>query len=271
MELAVIFVVYNRRVAETEIALALNRLADAPGRICVYDNSDRELGNRAECEKLGWRYLGGDGNVGLPKAYNACIDTLERDGFTGTVCIFDDDTELVPDYFARLVEAAERQPECSIFFPILRAGERIVSPQIIHANQRAAFYVTEAECLASDGKDRYAFNSGMAVCMDVFRRVRYDERLFLDGVDYAFLRECYGQGMTASVLPVTLQHGFSGAQRPDYPAALARFCHYAADFAVVLADNPKGYRYLVGKRALHLALIYHKSTFLRVFQHRGQR
>ena len=270
MELAVLFVVYDRAVDETETARALRGMADAPKRICVYDNSDRDYGNRAKCEALGWHWLGGGGNVGLPKAYNAGIDALERDDFDGIVCIFDDDTDIAPDYFARLAETAERERERSLFFPILRAGERIASPQIIHPNQRAAFYATEADCLSSDGKDRFAFNSGMAVRMDVFRRVRYDERLFLDGVDYAFLRDCYASGLTAAVIPVTMAHGFSGAQRPDYPAALARFRHYAADFSVVLTDDPGGYRYLVGKRALHLVLIYKKLTFLRVFHARGQ-
>ncbi len=269
MEIAVVFVIYNRALDDSETAQALQCLSDAPERIVVYDNSEREFGNRQRCDELGWRYLGCGKNVGLPQAYNVCIDALKAEEFGGVVTIFDDDTHISSDYFSVLRQAASAQ-SAHLFFPILLAGEKIVSPQVIHPNQHAEFYASKEACLTSDGTDRFAFNSGMAVRMSVFQRLRYDERLFLDGVDYAFLRDCYRLGMTAEVLPVTMEHGFSGAQRLDYASALARFRHYAADFSVVLASNPKGYRYLVGKRALHLALIYKKFTFLRVFRHPGR-
>lgn len=265
MELAVIFVVYNRAVCETETARALLKTANAPKEILVYDNSEIETDNQQKCAELGWNYLGGKGNVGLTKAYNACIDYLAHKGFEGVVSIFDDDTNIAADYFSYLQTAAAQKEEKKLFFPILKAGGKIVSPQVIHPNQHAFFYQSIEECLASNEADRYAFNSGMAVRMSVFRHVRYDERLFLDGIDYAFLQKCYQQGFEADVLPIVMEHGFSGTQRPEFAAALTRFRHYAADYSVVLADNPKGYRYLVGKRALHLALIYKKFTFLWVF------
>lgn len=267
MDLAVIFVVYNRAVYETETAQALRKMKDAPKEILVYDNSETITDNRQKCAELGWNYLGGTGNVGLAKAYNACIDDLIHKGFDGVVSLFDDDTDIAEDYFSCLHAVASDQKEKSLFFPVLKAGGKIVSPQVIRPNQHASFYQTTEECMASDGTDRYAFNSGMAVRMNVFRQVRYDERLFLDGIDYAFLQECYRQGFSADVLPVVMEHGFSGTQRPEFTAAWGRFRHYATDYSIVLADNPKGYRYLVGKRALHLALIYKKFIFLRVFLH----
>lgn len=266
MELAIIFVVYNRTVCETETAQALLNITNLPKEILVYDNSEIITDNRQRCAELGWSYLGGKGNVGLAKAYNTCIDYLIQKGFAGIVSVFDDDTNISADYFSCLEMTALEKNKKKIFFPILKAGEGIVSPQVIRPNQHASFYQSIEECLASDGTDRYAFNSGMAVQMSVFHQVRYDERLFLDGVDYAFLQKCYRQGFEADVLPIVMEHGFSGMQRPEFAAALARFRHYAADYSIVLADNPKGYRYLVGKRALHLALIYKKFTFLRVFR-----
>ncbi len=265
MEMAVVFVVYNRFICETETAQSLQKISDVPKEILVYDNSEIVTDNRQKCAELGWSYLGGKGNVGLPKAYNACIDFFAQKGFTGIVSIFDDDTSIAADYFSCLKTAESRKEEIDLFFPVLKAGGKIVSPQVIHPSQHASFYQSMDECLASSGTDRYAFNSGMAVRMRVFHQVRYDERLFLDGVDYAFLRNCYQRGFATDVLPIVMEHGFSGTQRPDFAAALARFRHYAADYSIVLADNPKGYHYLVGKRALHLALIYKKFIFLRVF------
>lgn len=271
MESAAILVVYNRYAGESEAGRCLTTAP--PGtRVLLYDNSDREYQNRAFCQAHGWTYLGGEGNKGLSKAYNACVARLKDNAFSGLICIFDDDTQISPDYFSAMGSAAEAHPEHAVFFPLLRSGDRIVSPQIIHENQHAEFFSSGKACLNYNGPDFYAFNSGMAVRSEVFLQAAYNEALFLDGIDYAFLRTCYKQGFSSIAVDVEMEHGFSGAQRPAYGPALARFQNYAKDYAVVLKDNPGGYRFLVGKRALHLALIYHKISFFRVYlQNRPRR
>lgn len=266
MDLAVIVVIYNRSLQESETAASLLQFAPKSARVLIFDNSETDFGNADLCAVYRWGYLGGQGNVGLSKAYNCCIDALQKEGFSGLVCIFDDDTELSPDYFGAVQTATESNPEHSVFFPLLYSGNRILSPQIIRANQRARYFSTPTECLDYTGPDLFAFNSGMAVRSEVFRTTRYDENLFLDGIDYAFLQECYRFGLLTMPVDVSMNHGFSGSQRPGPDAAYRRFENYARDYAHVLRDNPSGYRYLVGKRALHLALIYKHLSFLRVYR-----
>ena len=70
---AAVVVLYNSTCSDSSTCKALQQ-TDLPGQVLIYDNSTRDMGNKAQCEALGWTYLGGDGNKGLSKAYNACID-----------------------------------------------------------------------------------------------------------------------------------------------------------------------------------------------------
>ena len=264
MELAVIVVVYNIFCGDSPCCQRLAELFQSP-RVLIYDNSDREMGNRDFCEQHRWVYLGGTGNLGLSKAYNAALDRLQADSFSGTVCLLDDDTQITPDYFSTLEQQAALHPEQDIFVPMLRTGGRIVSPQIIPPSQRASFFEDTAACLSYTGPDLYAFNTGMAVRFSVFDDYRYDPALFLDGIDYCFLREMYRRGKRPMVLDCVLEHGFSGLERPEKKKALWRFENYARDYRHVLKDQPKDYDYLVGKRALHLTLQYRTPAFLALF------
>ncbi len=263
MEHVSILVVYNRALADCEAA---EGLICSQSPVLVYENSDRALGNAEFCRKHGWTCLGGDGNVGLSRAYQACVDYLQEREFSGLITVFDDDTTVHADYFAAMQHAAAENPDCSVFFPILYANKRIVSPQIIHANQHAAFFVDADACLAYQGEDLFAFNSGMTIRSEVFCCVQYNKELFLDGIDYDFLCQCYRQGIRVKTVPFEMEHGFSGAQHPNAEQAEKRFYNYAKDHAIVLKTNPAGYRYLVGKRALHLMLMYHKMSFFRIFR-----
>lgn len=266
MEHAVILVVYERFLGDCEAGKTLPGALPPGSRVCVYDNSGSDHGNAAFCAQHGWAYFTDHRNNGLSKAYQFCADHLLQTGFSGWVSLFDDDTSIDADYFPALDAAVQGDPQTALFFPMLYAEEKLISPQIIPSNQHARYFASEQACLQYTSQDLFAFNSGMAVRSDVYDHVQYHKDLFLDGVDYAFLRDCYQAGYRSRAFAVKMQHGFSGAQASDCPTALNRFENYARDHALVLRDNPSGYRYLVGKRALHLMLMYHKLSFLAIFR-----
>lgn len=265
MKHAVILVVYQKSLADSAAGSVLPEVVPKNSVVCVYDNSEADFGNRDFCDQFGWIYLTEGKNKGLSVAYQTCVDYLSASGFSGWITIFDDDTGICKNYFSALRSAIAEKAECSLFFPILYADTALISPQIIPSNQHARFFASKQNCFDYTGKDLFAFNSGMAVHSDVYRQVRYDERLFLDGVDYSFLKECRKSGFLSAPFDAEMQHGFSGMQRQTYNAARGRFEHYARDHSIVLQDNFGGYFYLIGKRALHLALVYKKCIFLSIF------
>ena len=107
MLFAATVVVYNKRCADSPTCQALKALDNLPLSVLIYDNSTADYGNRAYCEENGWVYLGGNGNMGISKAYNACVNYLTEQAFVGYICLFDDDTHLDPTYFSHLQQSCE--------------------------------------------------------------------------------------------------------------------------------------------------------------------
>lgn len=262
-ELAAAVVLYNMTCGESETCQALRALPEGTARVLVYDNSTRELGNRAACREAGWTYLGGTGNVGLSRAYNACIDTLTAQGFTGYLCLLDGDTALTPGYFSALQAAVATGGE--IFVPFLYAGGKLLSPCRIGRCFQTRLFASEAEAAGYTGTDLTAVNSAMAVSMALFADYRYDEGIFLDGVDHTFLRDMADRGYRCRLVDYRCSHGFSGMEKPSREQAVTRFRSFAADYRYIFRHAPWRYGYLVGKRALKLSVQYATVDFIRCF------
>ena len=250
--LNVLVVIYNRSVGESPACVSLLRQEGDFG-ILVYDNSEGDFGIREDCAERGWTYLSGEGNKGLSKAYNAARDLLQREDPNGLLCLLDDDTTLPEGFLTGLQKEADAHPD-TILFPILRQERTILSPwtekRTVHR------FSSMEECLEADPKDLYAFNSGMLIPLKAISNYRWDERLFLDCVDYSFLDAMKQRNVSLRTVPVVCEQRFSGAEKPSAEKAMARFVIYIRDMRVYFENRkPAGERRLL-KRALHLALLY---------------
>jgi len=253
-------VVYNTACTDSSTCRALAQLKRPGLTVLIYDNSTRDYGNAEFCRQMGWVYLGGNGNNGISKAYNGCVDYLKQNRMQGLLCLFDDDTELSGDYFSAL-EAASAADDARVYVPLIRSGGRILSPCRLSEGHRVTLFGDEREALAYRGSDLSAINSGMAVDLRIFDDFRYDEHIFLDGVDHAFTRKMHASGNRIRVFDYCCDHAFSGDSLPSREAAMTRFRIYAKDYAYILADRKWDYLLLVGKRALHLCMQYKSPGF----------
>lgn len=258
---AAVVVLYNTTCNESPTCRALQQ-AVLPVQVLIYDNSTRDMGNRAQCEKLGWTYLGGTGNVGLSKAYNACIDYLTARDFDGFVCLFDDDTELTPAYFQAL--ARESSSGKQLLVPLIYADGRLLSPCRITPSHKAVLFPDENTAVSYTGKDFSAINSAMAMDIALFRDYRYDENIFLDGIDHTHMQKMIARGVQPAVLNVHFEHHFSGDELPSKVSAVTRFSLFAKDYSYIFQNKKGRYLLLVGKRAIHLMLQYKSPIFLKI-------
>lgn len=259
MSFAAAVVIYNTACQDSPTCRALQKLSDIT--VLIYDNSTRDFGNREFCESAGWVYLGGQGNLGLSKAYNACIDYLKDGNKADMLCLFDDDTDLEPAYFDALEKA--RQKGGRIFVPAIFAGGALISPCILDAAYRVRTFADEAEAQAYTGEHLSAINSCMAIDLEIFDDFRYDENIFLDGIDHNFTQAMKARGEKIHMMDYRCNHAFSGAEKPPKASALVRFKIYAKDYAYILRGNKAAYYRLVGKRALHLTAQYKTLAFLK--------
>lgn len=258
-----VVVVYRTQCAQSPACRSLLEQSGLPDGVLVVDNSETDLGNGAFCREHGWDYMGGQGNRGLSKAYNAAVDALRPKAGDGAyICLLDDDTTLPQDFFQEARAQIARRPEVDVWLPVLTQEGRVLSPWKAGAPKSRRFFQSPEECLAAGAEGLLAFNSGMVIAMSVFQNYRYDERVFLDGVDYLFMEDMRRQGRTVALLPSVCGQNFSGNERPPVEGALARFKIYARDFRVVYEGRPWQYLKLVGRRGLHLALRYRSARFL---------
>ena len=265
MTFAAAVVIYNMSCCDSPTCRALQNMNDQGVPVLIYDNSTRDFGNRAYCDKSGWVYLGGSGNVGISKAYNACIDYLLSAGNADMLCLFDDDTDLDVIYFSILRKACETTAG-KIFVPLIYSNDRLLSPCILKPGHKVCMFKNEAEALSYDGNELTAINSCMAVDLSLFIDYRYDVSIFLDGVDHSFVMAMRDRGEFLSVIPYRCVHAFSGGEKPSLESALVRFRIYAKDYRYVLRNNKLAYLFLVGKRALRLCLQYKTLVFIKEAQ-----
>lgn len=260
MAFAAAVVVYNTACQDSPTCRALQKLSDVT--VLIYDNSTRDFGNRAFCESAGWVYLGGEGNLGLSKAYNACVDYLMAHQKADMLCLFDDDTDLDPAYFDAL-QAARARTNGHIFVPMIFAGGGLISPCVLDAGHKVRMFASEEEAKTYSGENLSAINSCMAIDLAVFADFRYDENIFLDGIDHNFTQQMKKRGEKIHILDYRCNHAFSGVEKPPKKSALVRFKIYAKDYAYILKENKAAYYRLVGKRALRLMLQYKSPVFLK--------
>jgi rhamnosyltransferase len=264
IRLAVIVVVYNTSCEESITCRKLVESGDNDLQVVIYDNSTRDFGNQGFCESRGWKFLGGKGNVGLSKAYNQAIQYLQQAGTSDIVCLFDDDTDIEPDYFSTLRFEAAKTPENKIFVPVIYADNRILSPCILTKTQAVRLFASEQEIFDYNGTELTAINTGMAIRLELFEDYQYDENIFLDGIDHKFIRDMKQKGYGLTVMNSQLRQHFSGDEKPSLSSALARFQIFLKDNRYIFRNNRLIMWKLVGKRALRLTIQYKTAAFLRM-------
>lgn len=255
-----VVVMYNTHCEESPTCVALKN-AENIG-VIIYDNSTKDMGNRQYCEGLNWVYLGGQGNKGISKAYNSCIDYIKEKGIKGTVCLFDDDTSIEPAYFESLYKARGKGEK--ILVPLIYSAGKLISPCVLKKGHKVIPFESKETALSYRGNEISAINSCMAIDISIFDDYRYDENIFLDGVDHYFTSQMHQRGINIGVMDYGCNHAFSGTERPPKQAALTRFKIYARDYKYILRNEKLAYIKLVGKRALSLCVKYKTVEFLKV-------
>lgn len=255
-----IIVTYNVRCSDSMTCQSLLKQNSNGFDVIVFDNSVSDYGNREFCNEHGWRFLGGNGNKGLSVAYNAAIDFLWEAGETGWICLLDDDTTLPDCFIHELSEYVAAKQSMDILLPILRQNGKIISPCRIRRRNR--YFNLVKECLVVPPSELQAFNSCMTINLSVFSDYRYDERIFLDGLDHAFLRDMKKKGSLVAVVPIECEQRFSGGEKAPKNAAISRFRIYIRDCRILYEKELFRYWFIVGKRALHLSLMYGTPAFI---------
>ncbi len=244
-----ILVIYNKSVLDSPSYNVVSKTKSM--HVIVCDNSTQDKENAHIVSQDGHTYIDMHGNQGLSKAYNCAIDwLLEHAKREDYVLLLDDDTLLDGTYLTQVTHAIQSKKD--IYIPQVMADATMISPCAMHHGiVRPLKDLSNVDCNALS-----AINSGMVVSMRVYQNVRYNEDLFLDYVDHAFLKDSKKMGASIDGLDATLHQDFS-ALDTHKESLLHRFDIFKKDSKVFyskVVPNRWSYLYVVGKRKLRLSI-----------------
>lgn len=192
-KLYVICILYNKRLKEIRsLDSFLSFPSDRVGLI-VADNSTgdfAEENGRVSAEIPGMRFLASEGNLGLSKAYNRAIKTIEDDNYW--VMLSDDDTLFSKDYISNVLSAME-EGGADLISGVITAGGNPFSPQKkpLQINRRSNFFT-----MPGIYENVFCVNTGMVIKKSVLDEIGpFNEELFLDMIDYWFCYELSRKGL----------------------------------------------------------------------------
>lgn len=250
-----IIVLYNKTFDKT----SYKELMEHGVSLIVCDNSTRAMGNGAAVANAGAHYISMGGNKGLACAYNKAIDMIrdklspKKDDY---VCLFDDDTEIPSRYLNEI--KARREP---ILLPIVSDGTGIMSPCLMK-NKIVKRFDSVRDAMKADPRQITGINSCMAVRWDCYNNYRYDEAMFLDYIDHAFILDMRKKEIYPTVFNFQIRQHFSAVEDTKKKAA-KRFARQKLDLKIFYGDKKPIYHYIVIKKKIKLAVKYKDIRFLR--------
>ena len=253
MNAAIISVLYNQKLASgnTWNTLILPALSSGRNRLVILADNSTDIQireeNREMAGKYGAVYLDMQGNRGLPAAYNRAVDVVlqerkEQDRGKGRtvseknrseeewIVIADQDT-CFPDSYLKMLEEAAGQTAYDVFAPVVKAGEKQLSPCCRKGSRFVPYGSERPE--KKELQDAFFINTGLAFRKTLFEdpKNRYDEQLFLDFVDFDLVNRLRSRTeVRFGMLPgIVLQQEFSGTEVRSVEQDLERFRHFVHD------------------------------------------
>ena len=265
MKFNCIIVVYNVRCENSKALSSLQKVNYNELGLIVCDNSvisTVKNNNKLYCKLHKMEYFDMGGSLGLSKAYNKAINNVSSDDW---VVIFDQDTEIVMEYFYKLSKSIERYPDIYLHVPIVNSKNNQMSPSIARK-----YSVKIVNGITSGSYENLtAINSGMAIKKTVYETVGvYNEDIFLDYLDHYFVREYKKVYKKIALFDCVLSQDFSNDDHSDFGRDIKRFKIFVKDFYVYCKDTFNGRVFFLIKtlyRSVKLAIMHKNVNFLKIF------
>lgn len=258
-----LIVIYNKSCKDSASIKDISRLAPNINLI-VFDNSTQDFENEKFCDEKGYTYFSKNKNIGISKAYNYVINHFQF--CSGDyLMMLDDDTHLNENY---LIEAQKviKSKNYDVCLPIVRANEKIISPYNYYMNCRTKMIKSRNEIIMSEVS---GINSGMVIKTDLFNKINYNEKLFLDYVDYDFMRRVHKVEGTIYIMhsQINQEFQFFNYDKTNIESALTRFRIDMHDYEILCSETNERWFFYVHaiKFMLRQTIHYRSNKFLKSF------
>jgi GT2 family glycosyltransferase len=264
-----VLVLYQQSLEQSATFQSLTSAArklPLPLPLLVYDNSPTPMGRPAAGSYPGWdiRYVHDPSNPGISQAYvtGARMAALQSKRW---LLLLDQDTRFAPDALAKYIGAIQRHSEVRLFAPILRSGERVLSPCVYRF--KLGFPAPGVRPGAQSLAGLSVLNSGMCVSVQDYLAVGgHDVRIALDFADHEFIERFKQRYDTFVVVDTECAHDFFRVTTLSTASHLARFRFYCRGARYASKGLMDGILTagVVGARACVLSVRHGSVGFLRV-------
>lgn len=256
-------VVYNKSCADSNSIKDIQKIAPDIS-VIIYDNSTKNYGNEEFCMKQKFTYFSQNTNIGISKAYNYVVDhMIFNDG--DYIIMLDDDTHLTQEYLNEAINTANTK-KYDVILPIVQANGKIISPYNYYMNCRSKMVEDPKELVLSKVS---GINSGMVINTSLFKKVRYNEELFLDYVDYDFMRRVHSVNARITIMKSRIDQEFQffNYDKKNMSGALFRFKIDMHDYKILCRETGESWFFYVHafKFMLRQTKNYHTVKFIRLY------
>lgn len=263
--LNIIIIIYNIKLEESaSFKMSFERINEFS--ITIVDNTTIEeirLHNKNTAEKYGVSYLTKSKNIGLSKGYNLAIDNIKKNSpETKWIITLDQDTLLNKAYFDEVEEKINNTDGTYLYYPTAASDIGIISPVLINK-----YYIKNIHEFADANHNLVFINSGLLMNIALFERIKYDESLFLDMIDYDLACQLIKNKQINKIsnMKCTIKQDFSGANFSSFECDYSRFKLYVSDFKTFSKKwkvSTCYTYYILLKRAVKLMVHYRSLKFL---------
>lgn len=262
-ELMVVLVLYKMEVPESPAVISLTTgLQSMQQRtsIFIYDNSPLEHQYKLN-ESWITNYKHDASNPGVSKAYNAGFKCAKAQNKSWMLLV-DQDSEFEKDFFLKIKDAIESNPDQKLFIPIMMDKKGIVSP--FHFQFGRGFRLKQISAGKYQLVKKKFINSGLLISSDLFELAGgFDEQYKLDFSDLAFIERLKLITSTFLVIDSKCEHSLFAAKHSSLEETLVRFEIYCQS-ANLLGNQTGNYWVYLWKhvRAIVFSFKYFDTRFI---------
>jgi rhamnosyltransferase len=260
-KLLIVLVLYRKGYSESKAYPVLEKIGQATADkfLLIYDNTPD-----VQSIDISYAFYWHDAhNGGVSKAYNKGAALAAHLG-KEYLMLLDQDTVLDNSYFEHLARAlAQPGQALQVHVPVIKDKKGILSP--FHWKYKRGIRLRRLQ-LCFDLPHYRFINTGAVIPVMLFHLAGgYDEKLPVDFSDIEFGERLLRVTDHFYVLPVSLQHDFSGTNRLTYPEAMTRFrVFYQASCYMKYKESSLLYLLHAVARAWRLTVLYQNVTFLKI-------
>lgn len=265
MKLLIAIVVFNRRLTDCESYMSLMKCKESGNCIFyIYNNSTIPEFQNIECPLDNVVIIEDSSNSGVSRAFNTAAFYGIKNDFEW-ILLADQDSKFPDSYLNSLKLAIQSNVDFNLFVPILESGGNVVSPCnfFLHRGSRRR----NISIGQSSFNGLSILNSGMCISLSYMNRCGgFEERVFLDYSDFAFIRNYRKFSNTFFVINEKVEHDLS-SEVNNFDRELMRyrmFCRSVLNYPKTFSEY-FFIRIWSLTRCLKLSLKYRKLVFLSVF------